>query len=134
MKYPEPVKPTIIEEMARNKIIRCNVLQATIIDLYRNAYEEFWGVTFEQGSIHTVEEMQSVIDKMTHPVVINILLDSQALSQFIASSYDNALPDRYLSSAFEVSFTEQGTIIVGELKEPWKKPEAVVEQKEISQE
>ena len=120
--YPLPPAAFDANEWARNKITRANQLQQLILDQFKAAYQDFWGVSDPpNGSIHTVQEMQDIINAMPQATALDIMQDSRQFSAFIESAYPGALPAKYQDSAFEVTITNN-TIIVGALKAVWQAP------------
>jgi hypothetical protein len=120
--YPLPPEGFNPYEWARNKILRANQLQELILSQFRSAYEDFWGVSDPpNGSVHTVQQMQDIINAMPQATALDILQDSREFSAFIESAYPGALPAKYRDSAFAVTITNN-TIIVGELKAEWQAP------------
>lgn len=117
-------------EHARNKAIRANQLEASILQQYKDSFEDFWGVSggdvttesgtefVSYGSRYTTEEMQSVID-ILGTAVIQILTAAAGLTQFIDAAYPGVLPDRYKKAAFNYSIGQNG-LSIGELNEFWK--------------
>lgn len=106
------------KENAKNKLIRCNQLERTIIDSFISAYEDFWGIS-ERGSRHTTEEMQLILDAMPQSIAIDVLNDAAGLRDFIANFYGGGLDAKYQSPAFEINVVG-GRLVVGDLKEVWK--------------
>ena len=125
--YPVPEETFDAREHARNKVLRANQLQETILDQYRATFEDFWGVQWPpKGSRHTTAEMQQIINAIPQSVALDMLQDSQALRDFINAAYPNALPAQYQSTAFVVTIHNGNTIVIGELKDIWKAPPAEV--------
>lgn len=120
--YPVPEETFDAREHARNKVLRANQLQETILQHYRMTFEDFWGVQDPPaGSRYTTEQIQQVINTMNQSVVADMLDDSRAFGQFIEQTYPGALPVKYQSTAFEM--TIQGNVIsIGPLKDAWKAP------------
>lgn len=123
--YPVPEETFDAREWARNKVLRANQLQETILDQYRATFEDFWGVQWPpKGSRHTTAEMQQIVNAIPQSVALDMLQDSQALREFINAAYPNALPTQYQSTAFAVTIHNGNTIVIGELKDIWKAPPA----------
>ena len=125
--YPVPEETFDARQWARNKVLRANQLQETILDQYRATFEDFWGVQWPpKGSRHTTAEMQQIINAIPQSVALDMLQDSQALREFINTAYPGALPARHQSTAFVVNIHNGNTIVVGELKDIWKAPPSEV--------
>ncbi len=125
--YPVPEQTFDAREHARNKVLRANQLQETILEGYKGAFEDFWGVQWPpKGSRHTTAEMQQIINAIPQSVALDMLQDSQALREFINAAYPGALPTQYQSTAFVVTIHNGNTIVIGELKDTWKAPSAEV--------
>ena len=125
--YPVPEETFDAREWARNKVLRANQLQASILEGYKGAFEDFWGVQWPpKGSRHTTAEMQQIINAIPQSVALDMLQDSQALREFINAAYPGALPTQYQSTAFVVTIHNGNTIVIGELKDIWKAPPAEV--------
>lgn len=123
--YPVPEQTFDAREHARNKVLRANQLQETILDQYRATFEDFWGVQWPpKGSRHTTAEMQQIVNAIPQSVALDMLQDSQALREFINAAYPGALPTQYQSTAFVVTIHNGNTIVIGELKDIWKAPPA----------
>lgn len=120
--YPLPPITFDPNEWARNKILRANQLQELILQQFKAAYQDFWGVSDPpNGSVHTVLEIQAIINAMPQATALDIMQDSRQFSAFIESAYPGVLPAKYQDSAFEVTITNN-TIIVGSLKPAWQAP------------
>lgn len=125
--YPVPEETFDAREHARNKVLRANQLQQTILEGYKGAFEDFWGVQWPpKGSKHTTAEMQQIVNAIPQSVALDMLQDSQALREFINAAYPGALPTQYQSTAFVVTIHNGNTIVIGELKDIWKAPPAEV--------
>lgn len=125
--YPVPEETFDAREHARNKVLRANQLQETILEGYKAAFEDFWGVQWPpKGSRHTTAEMQQIVNAIPQSVALDMLQDSQALREFINAAYPGALPTQYQSTAFAVTIHNGNTIVIGELKDIWKAPPAEV--------
>jgi len=121
--YPLPPAAFDANEWARNKILRANQLQELILQQFMSAYQDFWGVSDPpNGSVHTVQQMQDVINAMPQATALDIMQDSRGFSAYIESAYPGVLPAKYQDSAFEVTITNN-TIIVGNLKPAWAAPQ-----------
>ena len=125
--YPVPEETFDARQWARNKVLRANQLQETILDQYRATFEDFWGVQWPpKGSRHTTAEMQQIINAIPQSVALDMLQDSQALREFINAAYPGALSTQYQSTAFVVTIHNGNTIVIGELKDTWKAPPSEV--------
>ena len=121
--YPVPEETFDAREHARNKVLRANQLQETILQHYRATFEDFWGVQNPPaGSRYTTQQMQQIINAIPQSVAIDMLSDSRAFGQFIEQAYPGVLPDKYQSTAFETTIHNGNTIVVGPLKDVWKAP------------
>ena len=120
MNYPEPVKNFDSIDHARNKVLRANQFQELVIQQYKNAFEDFWGLNPDGGSRYTAQEMQAVLDAMPQSTAIDVLTDAGAFVTYIISAYPDQLPEKYQSAAWEYTVGENG-IIVSSLKEAWEK-------------
>ncbi len=120
--YPIPPATFDANEWARNKILRANQLQELILQQFMSAYQDFWGVSDPpNGSVHTVQQMQDIINAMPQATALDIMQDSRGFSAYIESAYPGVLPAKYRDSAFDVTITNN-TIIVGSLKPAWQAP------------
>jgi hypothetical protein len=120
--YPLPPAAFDPVEWARNKILRANQLQELILQQFMSAYQDFWGVSDPpNGSVHTVQQMQDIINAMPQATALDIMQDSRGFSAYIESAYPSVLPAKYRDSAFDVTITNN-TIIVGNLKPAWQAP------------
>lgn len=104
-------------EHARNKLIRCNQLEQSIVDSFVAVYEDFWGVSVV-GPRYTSGQMQQIIDTIPAQVLTDILNGAAALLDFIATNYSRGLDVKYQSPAFNLSVSE-GRLVVGTLKDTW---------------
>lgn len=121
--YPVPEQGFNALEWARNKVLRANQLQQSVMDGYKATFEDFWGVQWPpKGSQHTTAEMQQIINAIPQSVALDMLEDSQAMRDFINSAYPGALETQYQSTAFAVTIHNGNTIVIGELKDVWKAP------------
>lgn len=125
--YPVPEETFDAREWARNKVLRANQLQQSVLDGFRATFEDFWGVQWPpKGSRHTTAEMQQIINAIPQSTAIDMLQDSQALRDFINAAYPGVLETQYQSTAFVVTIHNGNTIVIGELKDIWKAPPAEV--------
>ena len=125
--YPVPEETFDAREHARNKVLRANQLQQSVLDGFRATFEDFWGVQWPpKGSRHTTAEMQQIINAIPQSTAIDMLQDSQALRDFINAAYPGVLETQYQSTAFVVTIHNGNTIVIGELKDIWKAPPAEV--------
>jgi hypothetical protein len=114
---------------ATDKVLRSNQLEKTILDQFKAAYEDFWGVSGTEsiidkitvfksaGSRYSVEEMQSIINVLG-ATAISIMTAAGGLVQFIEIAYPGVLEDRYKSTAFEYAVGEGG-ITLTKLSDAW---------------
>jgi hypothetical protein len=117
--YPLPPATFDPNEWARNKILRANQLQELVLQQFQAAYQDFWGVADPpNGSVHTVQQMQNIINAMPQATALDIMQDSRSFSAYIELAYPGVLPAKYQESAFDVTITNN-TIIVGNLKPAW---------------
>ena len=122
--YPVPEQTFDAREHARNKVLRANQLQETVLDHYKATFEDFWGVQWPpKGSRHTTAEMQQIINAIPQTTALVMLQNSQAMRDFINSAYPGALETQYQSTAFNVTIHNGNTIVIGELKDIWKDPQ-----------
>ena len=122
-----PIPPAAFDPVtwARNKILRANQLQELILQQFMAAYQDFWGVADPpNGSVHSVQQMQDIINAMPQATALDIMQDSRGFSAYIESAYPGVLPAKYRDSAFDVTITNN-TIIVGSLKPAWAAPPEV---------
>ena len=125
--YPVPDEGFNSNEHARNKVLRANQTQEGIIQQWKNAYEDFYGLSPNGGSRYTPEQMQQTLAAMPFSTCRDIMSDSAAFVAFVDSAKPGALEDKWKSPAFEM--TDDGSVItVGELKPAWQpQPEAVTD-------
>jgi hypothetical protein len=142
MPFDVPVQSFDAIEHAKNKVLRANQLEETILQQFKASYEDFWGVSGSDktetvddvpvttfvggGSRYSLEEMQSVINAMG-ATVVEILTAAVGLTQFIEAAYPGVLPDRYKTAAFEYTIGQNG-ITLTKLSDVWAVP--VVEEEE----
>jgi hypothetical protein len=116
-----------IDEQASYKAFRANQTQDTIIQQWKSAYQEFYGLQPDGGSRYAPQQMQQLIAAMPVSTCRLIMSVSAAFVAFVDSAKPGALEDKWKSPAFEM--TDDGiTIEVGELKAAWNsQPEAVTD-------
>ena len=133
MPFEIPTASFDASEHARNKAIRANQLEASILQQYKDSFEDFWGVSgsdvttdvdgvsvtafVSNGSRYSVQEMQQVIDTLG-AAAIQILTGAAGLTQFIDAAYPGVLPDRYKTAAFTYTIGQNG-LVIGNLNEFW---------------
>jgi hypothetical protein len=138
MPFPIPEDSFNALEHARNKLLRANQLEQTILSQFVAAYEDFWGVSgsdqteeideevvtvyVPNGSRYTVEQMQAVLVAMPMAVAIDVLTDAAQLVAFIDAAYPGVLADRYKHAAFLYTISETG-ITLTDLSEGWTPPQ-----------
>jgi hypothetical protein len=136
MPFEVPVKTFDAVEHAKNKVLRANQLEETILQQFKSSYEDFWGVSGSEkketvdgvetttfvggGSRYTVEEMQSILNTMG-ATAIQILTAAAGLTQFIEAAYSGALPDHYKTAAFEYEVGQNGLTLT-KLADAWAVP------------
>jgi hypothetical protein len=117
MPFEVPILTFNALEHATNKALRANQLEQTILQQFKSAYEDFWGVSANAGSRHSVEEMQAILDALG-ATAISIMTAAGGLVQFIEIAYPGILENRYKSTAFEYTVGENG-IILTKLSDAW---------------
>lgn len=136
MPFEVPTKSFDHIEHAKNKVLRANQLEETILQQFKSLYEDFWGVSgsdktetvdgveattfFGTGSRYSVEEMQLILNTLGM-TAIEIITAAGGLIQFIEAAYPGSLPDRYKSAAFEYELTQSG-IKLTKLADVWAAP------------
>lgn len=136
MPFEVPTSAFNAQEHATNKVLRSNQLEETILQQFKSAYEDFWGVsgsddvkgidegqspTFaSNGSRYSVAEMQSIID-ILGVTAIQILTAAAGLVQFIDAAYPGVLEDRYRGAAFDYTIGPSGLTLTG-LNSAWVPP------------
>lgn len=146
MPFEVPTKSFDHIEHAKNKVLRANQLEETILQQFKSSYEDFWGVSGSYqtktvkgdpdatpptedtevtifvgaGSCYSVEEMQSILNTLGM-TAIEIMTAAGGLIQFIDTAYPGSLPDRYKSAAFEYELTQSG-IKLTKLVDAWAAP------------
>ena len=118
--YPVPDERFNAIEHARNKILRANQTQTGIIQQWKSAYEDFYGLLPDGGgSQYTSEQMQQILAAMPFSVCRDIMTDSAAFVAFVDSAKPGALESKYKTPAFDM--LDDGTsITVGDLKPAWQ--------------
>jgi hypothetical protein len=135
---PTPTFSHNAEEHATNKVLRSNQLEVTILEQFKAAYEDFWGVSGSEstnevdgvqvttfvsgGSRYSVSEMQSILDVLGD-TAIQILAAAAGLVEFIDISYPGVLADRYKWAAFDYTVEPSG-LTLSELTTEWAVPPA----------
>ena len=127
MPFELPTSSFDAAEHARNKVIRANQLEEVIVQQFKAAYEDFWGVTENQGSRYSLEEMQDILEAMPMATAVEILSNAASLVTYIETSVPGSLAERYQSAAFEYTADESGLTLT-QLSDNWAVP--VVEEEE----
>ncbi len=129
MPFEVPEQSFNANEHARNKLLRANQLEQVILQQFVAAYEDFWGVSgshqtsevdgqqitefVPNGSVYSVEQMQSVLDAMPQATAIDVLTDAAQLVGFIDLAYPGVLADRYKTAAFTYTIGQSGITLTG---------------------
>lgn len=116
MPFEVPTSTFNAQEHATNKVLRSNQLEKTILEQFKSAYEDFWGITSD-GSRYSVEEMQSILNVLG-ATAIAIMTAAAGLVQFIDAAYPGVLEDKYKAAAFNYTVGQSG-ITLTELNEAW---------------
>lgn len=137
-----PQQTNLSTEYARNKLLRVKQSETLLINDFKSAYEDFWGVSgamqdvtdpeteevttvfVGSGSRHTVAEMNAVLNEMESLVpgsVIDVLTDAGQFRDFVNAAYPGVLPERYHQPAWNLVDTN-GVISVTALKPLWDVP------------
>jgi len=128
MPFEVPTSTFNALEHATNKVLRSNQLEETILQQFKAAYEDFWGVSGSQsetgflgsGSRYSVEEMQAIIDTLG-ATAIDIMTAAGGLVEFIDAAYPGVLEERYKGAAFSYT-TGQNGITLTQLVDAWSVP------------
>jgi hypothetical protein len=123
MPFEVPTSTFNAQEHAANKVLRSNQLEETILQQFKSAYEDFWGVSDNAGSRHSVEEMQAILDVLG-ATAIAIMTAAGGLVQFIDLAYPDALESKYKAAAFDYTIGVSGVILTG-LNSAWAPVEPV---------
>jgi hypothetical protein len=119
MPFETPTQTFDATEHAKNKVLRANQLEELIVQQFKSAYEDFWGVTENSGSRYSIEQMQQVLEAMPMSTAVDILTDAASLVTYIDQSYPEALPERYKNAAFQYSISEAG-LVLNQLSPMWE--------------
>ena len=117
--YPVPGEQFNASEHARNKIIRANQFQQSVLSQWIATYLDFYGLAESGGSRYTTQEMQAIIDVMPASLARDIMRDSAEFVAFVNKAAPGEIADKYQSPAFAMSDDGQ-TITVGELRPEWQ--------------
>ena len=136
MPFEVPTSTFNAQEHATNKVLRSNQLEETILQQFKSAYEDFWGVSgsddvkgidegqspafASNGSRYSVAEMQSILD-ILGTTAIQIMTAAGGLVQFIEAAYPGVLAERYKGAAFEYEEGPSG-IKLTKLADVWAAP------------
>ena len=120
MPFEVPTSTFNAHEHAANKVLRSNQLEESILQQFKSAYEDFWGVTAGAGSRHSVEEMQAILDVLG-ATAIAIMTAAGGLVQFIDAAYQDALESKYKAAAFDYTVGQSG-ITLTKLADAWAPP------------
>jgi hypothetical protein len=146
MPFEVPTSTFNVLEHATNKVLRSNQLEETILQQFKSAYEDFWGVSGSDqtktvkgdpeatpptedtqvttfvgaGSRYSVEEMQAILDALG-ATAIAIMAAAGGLVQFIDAAYPGVLADRYKAAGFDCEMTAGGLKLT-KLAEVWAEP------------
>ena len=127
MGYPTPEQTFDALDHARNKVLRANQFQDLVVQQYRNAYEDFWGLNPEGGSRYSVEEMQAILDAMPQATAADMLADAYQFVLYVTQAYPGELDAKYHDTAWDYTVGEAGIQVIA-LREAW---EPVVEEAEV---
>jgi|688.fasta_scaffold231988_3 hypothetical protein len=104
---------------ARRSLLTANRLEQVILQLFIEAYHDFWGVSNpSNGSIYTTEQIQLKIESMSMATAIQVLTAAAGLVAYINMAYPETLNEKYYTSAFDYTIGESG-LVMGGLKEVW---------------
>jgi hypothetical protein len=117
MPFDVPTSTFNALEHATNKALRANQLEVTILEQFKTAYDDFWGVSVGAGSRHSVEEMQSILN-ILGATAIQIMTSAAGLVQFIDLAYPDAVESKYKSAAFNYTIGVSGVTLT-ELNSAW---------------
>ena len=138
MPFEVPTSTFNAQGHATNKVLRSNQLEVTILEQFKAAYEDFWGVSGSEstngvdgvqvttfvggGSRYSVADMQSILNVLG-ATAIQILTAAAGLVQFIDIAYPGVLADRYKGAAFDYTVGPSG-LTLSELNAAWEVPPA----------
>ena len=117
--YPVPDEQFNAAEHARNKIIRANQFQQSVLSQWIATYLDFYGLSQSGGSRYTTAQMQQIIDAMPAATARDIMSDSAAFVAFVNQAAPGAIAEKYQSPAFAMSDDGQ-QITVGDLRPEWQ--------------
>ena len=143
MAFQIPTAPLNVAEHARNSVIRLNQRIEADVIAFVSDYEDFWGVSgtdsiddetqepvfVSNGSVYTLEQMQSKVDAMPQAVAMSLLMLAglkrdmiTSAEQFLGEDY---LPQRYKLPAFTMQPLTSPTspIVLTGLAAAWVKTE-----------
>ena len=122
--YPVPEEQFNAIEHARNKILRANQFQQSVLSQWIATYLDFYGLAESGGSRYTTAQMQAIINAMPAAIARDIMSDSAAFVGFVNQAAPGAIADKFQSPAFAMSDDGQA-ITVGDLRPEWQpQPEA----------
>lgn len=142
MPFDIPTETFNATEWAKNKILRLNQFEESVIRGFISNFEAFWEVSGQEeqktvdgqlttvfvgnGSRHTVGEMQKILDIIGIQGFIAIKTASDAMIAYIESQ-GGIIPDRYKKSPFDYEITQNGVKLT-KLADVWVKPPVETEE------
>lgn len=119
MPYEIPSASFNAVEHATDKILRANQFQELVIQQFKSAYEDFWGVDpINGGSRYTTQQMQAILDAMPMQNAVDILTDAAEFNTYVNAAYPGQLEARYHESAWNYIIGQNG-ITLTTLKAEW---------------
>ena len=100
---------------AKARVDGANAFRESVINLYKNQYEDFWLLNRDEVS---AENLQSVLDELGS-LAIAILQDAATFVTAIETAFPGSLPTKYHSAPYNYTISAEGRLVISEKKEDW---------------
>jgi hypothetical protein len=101
---------------AQARVDGATAFRQSVTQKYRDSYEDFWCLNRPEVS---PENMQAILDALG-PLTLQILTDSATFVGAIIYAFPGEMDEKYQSAPYEYTITDQGRLVIGELKEAWQ--------------
>lgn len=108
---------------AKARVDGAKAFRQSVTQKYRDSYQDFWLLSRSEVS---VENLQAVLDELGPGLVIPILTDAATFVGAINTAFPGELEEKFHSAPYAYTVTQEGRLVIGELKEAWQPEEPEV--------
>lgn len=99
------------------RVAGASAFREGVVQKYRESYKDFW--LLERSEV-SVENLQAILDNMGPGLYFPILTDAATFVEAITTAFPDDLEEKYHSAPYEYTITQEGRLVIGELKKVWQ--------------